>query len=381
MRFLKLIVLPFIILLVISCSTRVHEYLVYVGTYTGKGSEGIYAYRFNPVNGDLRPIGLVAKTENPSFITIGPGGRFLYAVNEIDSFQNKPGGAVSVFAINRESGKLTLLQQVPSLGASPAHLSLDKSGRYLMVANYNGGNAVVFPVERDGKLGQHSAFIQNAGSGPNARRQAGPHAHFIRVSNDNRYVMVADLGIDKVLEYRFNVDNGSLIPVDSGFVKLDPGSGPRHIAFPPPGKFVYVLNELKSTITCFSYEPKSGMMHKMQTISTLPASFAGENTAAEITADANGRFLYVSNRGDNSIVLFRINPDDGRLIPVEWVSSGGKIPRNFELDPTGKWLFVANQDSDNIVLFQVDQSSGQLNQTSQTLRLISPVCINFLKNE
>jgi 6-phosphogluconolactonase len=380
MRFLKFIVLPFIILLLNSCSTRVHEYLVYVGTYTGKGSEGIYAYRFNPSNGDLRPIGLVAKTANPSFITIDPGGRFLYAVNEIDSFQNKPGGAVSVFAINRESGKLTLLQQVSSLGAAPAHLSLDKSGRYLMVANYNGGNAAVFPIGRDGKLGQHSAFIQNAGSGPNASRQAGPHAHFISVTTDNRYVMIADLGIDKVLEYRFNADNGSLTPVDSGFVKLDPGSGPRHIAFPSPGKFVYVLNELNSTVTGFSYEP-TGMMHKMQTISTLPASFAGENTAAEITADANGRCLYVSNRGDNSIILFRINADDGRLNPVEWVSGGGKTPRSFAIDLTGHWLFVANQDSDNIVLFQVDQASGQLNQTSQTLRLISPVCINFLKNE
>ncbi|MEI8005347.1 MAG: lactonase family protein [Bacteroidota bacterium] len=378
---MKFLVLLFITLLGIACSTPGSKQLVFVGTYTGRGSDGIYAYRFNPANGDLKPIGLVAKTENPSFITIDPAGQFLYSVNETDSFQHKPGGAVSVFAINKGSGKLSLLQQISSLGAAPAHLSLDQSGRYLMVANYNGGNAAVFPVGRDGKLGQQTAFNQDAGSGPNANRQAGPHAHFIQATNDNRYVMIADLGIDKVLKFRFNADNGKLIPADSGFVNLNPGSGPRHLAFSPSGKFVYVLNELNSTITWFSFESEAGMMQKKQTISTLPASFMGENTAAEIAADAKGRFLYVSNRGDNSIGLFKINSEEGSLTPVEWVSTGGKTPRSFAIDPTGQWLFAANQDSDNIVLFRIDQASGQLSQTSQTVKLISPVCIKFMMHE
>jgi len=376
-RILNLAFILFPILFLHACSEPHHKCLVFVGTYTGKGSEGIYAYSFNPANGNMKPLGLVAKTENPSFITIDSKGRFLYTVNETDSFHNKQSGAVSVFAINKESGKLTLLQQISSLGAAPAHLSLDKSARYLMVANYNGGNSVVFPVGRDGKLGEHTAFIQNTGSGPNPKRQTGPHAHYIRVTNDNLYVMIADLGIDKILKYRFDAGNGSLFPIDSGFVKLDPGSGPRHIAFPPSGKFIYVLNELSSTITSFSYESETGRMLAKQTISTLPKIFHGENTAAEIALDATGKFLYVSNRGADNIGLFSINSKNGSLTPVEWVSTGGETPRSFEIDPTGHWLFVANQNSDNIVLFRIDQASGQLSQTSQTVKIVSPVCINF----
>jgi 6-phosphogluconolactonase len=369
------ILLP--ILIFHACSPRT-LYLVYVGTYTGHGSDGIYACRFNPENGDLRKIGLAAKTDNPSFIAIDRDGKFLYTVNELDSFENKPTGAVSVCAINRETGALNLRQQISSLGAAPAHLSLDKQGQYLMVANYNGGNVTVFPIERDGKLGPHSAFIQNTGSGINPDRQSGPHAHFIHVTNDNRFVMVADLGIDKVLVFRFNAKTGSLIPVSPGFAKFDPGSGPRHLAFTPSGKYVYVLNELTSTITSFSFDPATGMMEKGLTASTVSKNFSGKNTAAEIVADAKGKFLYVSNRGENNIGLFSINSNDGKLTPVEWISSGGMIPRNIVIDPTGNWLFAANQDSDNIVIFRIDQITGKLIQTSQTSGIDSPVCIRFM---
>jgi 6-phosphogluconolactonase len=355
--------------------------MVYVGTYTGQGSDGIYAYRFNPDNGDLRKVGLVAITDNPSFLTIDSAGRFLYAVNELDSFENKSSGAVSVFAINRETGELDLLQQINSLGAAPAHLSLDKSGRYLMVANYNGGNVAVFPVKRDGLLGLRTSLIQDSGSSVNPDRQAGPHAHFIRVANDNKFAMVADLGIDQVLVFRFDSNTGSLTPADSGIVKLKPGSGPRHIAFSPSGKHTYVLNELTSTVTTFSYEPETGRMLEKQTISALPKNFSGINTAAEIVTDAKGKFLYVSNRGDNSIGLFSINSNDGILTPVEWISSGGKIPRNFEIDPTGQWLIAANQDSDNLVLFRIDQATGRLIQTAQTTGVNSPVCIRFISTK
>ncbi len=378
LRILKLFFLMFPYLLINACSRSGNEYLMYVGTYTGHGSDGIYAYRFNPSNGDLKPVGLVAETVNPSFITIDPGGRFLYAVNEVDSFRNKPTGAISIFAIDRESGRLKLLQQISSLGAAPAHMSLDKSSRYLMVANYNGGNVAVFPIKNDGQLGPQSSFIQNSGSGVNPDRQAGPHAHAIQVTNDNRFVLVADLGIDKVLIDRFDASTGSLMPTDPGFVNLDPGSGPRHITFSPSGKFVYVLNELTSTITTFSFDAETGKMLLGPYISTLPKNFNGFNKAAEISVDAKGHFLYASNRGDNSIGVFSINSSDGSLMLVEWISSGGKTPRNFEIDPTGKWLLVANQDSDNIVIFLIDQVNGKLIQTSQLSGVSSPVCIRFM---
>lgn len=373
---LAFLLLPFLLLQ--ACSSPKKEFLAYVGTYTGHGSDGIYAYRFNPDKGVLTPIGLVAKTDNPSFIAIDSAGQFLYAVNELDSFQNKPTGAVSAFEIDKKSGQLKLLQQISSLGAAPAHLSLDKSGRYLLVANYNGGNAAVFPVAADGQLGLNTALIKDSGSSVNPDRQAGPHAHFIRVTNDNKFVMLADLGIDKIIISRFDANTGSLTPADSGYATLEPGSGPRHIAFTPSGKFVYVLNELTSSITAFSYESETGLMQKKQTLSSLPKNFNGNNSAAEIAVDAKGKYLYVSNRGDNSIGLFSINPDDGSLMPVDWISSGGKAPRHFEIDPTGQWLFAANQESGNIVLFRIDKTTGKLNQISDSTILNSPVCIRFL---
>jgi 6-phosphogluconolactonase len=378
MRILKLafLLLPF--LLMQACSSPKNEFLTYVGTYTGHGSDGIYAYRFNQDKGSLTPIGLVAKTDNPSFIAIDSVGRFLYAVNELDSFQDKPTGAVSVFEINKQSGKLKLLQQVSSLGAAPAHLSIDKSGRYLMVANYNGGNFAVFPIGSNGELGKHTALVQDSGSSVNHDRQQGPHAHFIQATSDNKYVLTADLGMDKILINRFDASTGFLTPANSGYAKPEPGSGPRHIAFGPSGNFVYVLNELTSTITVFTFESETGLMHKKQTLSSLPENFHRYNTAAEIAVDAKGRYLYVSNRGDNSIGLFGINQDDGSLMPIDWTHSGGKSPRHFEIDPTGQWLFAANQDSDNIVLFKIDKESGRLSQISDSTKVVSPVCIRFL---
>jgi 6-phosphogluconolactonase len=351
---------------------------VYVGTYTGKGSEGIYAYRFDPATGETRSLGLAAATDNPSFFAVDPNGRFLYAVNELDTFRNEPTGAVSVFAIDRESGTLKLLQQVPSLGGGPAHLSLDKSARYLMVANYNGGNVAVFPIGNDGRLGRHSAFVQDAGSSVDPERQAGPHAHSIQVTNDNRFALVADLGLDKLFVHRFDADTGSLIPGSPPFVKVDPGAGPRHVAFATSGKFVYVVNEMASTVTVFAYKPGEGTLLRKQTISTLPKNFAGKNTAAEIVVDGKGRFLYVSNRGDDSIAVFSLDPDNGNLKSFERVPSGGKTPRNFVIDPTGKWLFAANQDSNNIQLFQIDQKSGRLTPTSRSLKVVSPVCVRIV---
>jgi 6-phosphogluconolactonase len=257
-------------------------------------------------------------------------------------------------------------------------LSIDKSGRYLLVANYNGGNAAIFPIGSDGQLGLNTALIQDSGSSINSDRQAGPHAHFIQVSNDNKFVLMADLGIDEIVISRFNEKTGFLNPADSNYAKLEPGSGPRHLAFAPSGKFVYVLNELTSTITVFSFDAETGKMQIKKTLSSLPENFKGNNSAAEIAVDAKGKYLYVSNRGDNSIGLFRINPDDGSLLPVDWISSGGKAPRHFEIDPTGQWLFAANQNSDNIVLFRINQDNGRLQLISDTTKLVAPVCVRFL---
>jgi len=362
----------------LSCESENNKYLVFIGTYTGNGSEGIYSFKFNPETGDISSTELSSVTDNPSFIAIDPCGQFLYAVNELDTFKNEPTGAVSVFKIDCESGKLKLIQQVSSLGGAPAHLSLDKSGKFLLVANYNGGNFSVFPINNDGKLGKHSAFVQNAGSSVNPERQSAPHAHFIQVTDDNRFVMVADLGLDKILIFQFDAANGLLKPNDPDFISVDTGAGPRHFVFTPSGKYFFVLNELSSTITVFDFDATTAALQSKQTISTLPQNFNGTNTAAEILVDSKGKFLYASNRGNDSIVQFSIDPITGILTPVAWVSSGGKTPRNFAIDPSGEWLFSANQNSNNILLFRIDNESGRLMNTDQVINVGSPVCISFM---
>ncbi len=361
-----------------GCTTTDQEYLVYVGTYTGKGSDGIYAYRFNPANGALTPIGLAAKTENPSYLVIDAQRKFLYAVNELGNYEGQSTGAISVFSIDHASASLTLLQQVSSLGAAPCHLSFDQSGRYLMVANYTGGDAAVFPIGDNGQLGAATAFIQSSGSSADTLRQAGPHAHAIQPTPDNRFVMITDLGTDKVLTFRLNSETGSLEAHDSLQTSLSPGSGPRHLVVSSSGTFAYVINELTSTVSCFARDPETGKMEHRQTMSILPDDFSGGNTAAEITMSGDGKFLYVSNRGHDSIGIFSIAPDDGSLNSIEWVSSGGKTPRHFEIDPTGKWLLAANQNSNNLILFEIDQNTGRLLLKEQTRQVNSPVCVRFV---
>jgi 6-phosphogluconolactonase len=357
------------------------RYLVYVGTYTDKDSKGIYAFKFDPASGMTEPIGLAAETQNPSFLAVDSNGKFLYAVNEVDIFNGAMTGGVSTFAIDRDSGKLTLLQQLSSAGAGPAHISLDKTGRYVLVANYDGGNIAVFPINKDGQLGPRTAFVQHAGSSLNKERQATPHAHEIQVSNDNQFVLVADLGIDELLVYRFDASTGSLTPNHPAFVKVSPGSGPRHFAIASSGKFVYLVNEMSSTIDVFSLNRSSGQLHKEQTVSTLPRDFKGENTTAEIATDSSGKFLYVSNRGDNSIAVFAIDQQNGKLSFVERTPTGGKTPRHFALDPAGKWMFVENQDSGTINIFAIDAAGGKLSATSHTLKVSSPVCVVFVPLE
>jgi len=353
------------------------KYLFYVGTYTDHGSKGVYAYRFDSATGESTSLGLAAESTAPSFLAIGPNGRFLYAVNEISKFNGQPTGAVSAFAVQPESGKLTLLNQVPSRGEGPAHIALDRTGKYALVSNYDAGSIAVFPLLQDGRLGEATAFVQHKGSSVNKERQEGPHAHAVAFSPDNRFVVVADLGLDQLLVYRFDAAAGTL-GSDSQIVRAVPGAGPRHLVFDATGRHLYVINEMQSTVVTYAYDAANGTLSELQIVSALPKGFARTSEAAEIEMHSSGRFIFASNRGDDSIAVFGVNTKDGTLTPVEIDSTGGKTPRNFVLDPTGAWLLVANQDSDDIVVFRINPSTGHLTRSGPEMHAPSPVCVRFV---
>jgi 6-phosphogluconolactonase len=355
-------------------------YLVYVGTYTGPTSKGIYFFRFDPASGKTTTPDLAAETINPSFLAADASGHFLYAVNEVSDYQGQKTGAVTAFSIDRKSGKLTLLNQVCSRGAGPCHVSLDKNDKYVLVANYDSGTVAVFPVLKDGRLGEASAFVQHTGHGPDPERQKGPHAHQIQVSPDNRFALAADLGLDKLLIYKFDPSQGTLAANNPAFAEVDAGSGPRHFAFTPDGRFVYVLEEMQSAVSSFAYDAQTAALRKFQTISSLPKGFNGTKEAAEIVVHPSGKFVYASNRGHDSIAVFAV-AHDGKLSTVEHVLTGGKTPRGFALDPTGSYLFVGNQQSNNIVVFRIDQKTGRLKATGRVLETPTPVSLEFVAAE
>lgn len=357
-------------------SSRPRHFL-YVGTYTDKGAKGIYVYRYNAASGQLSDSQVAAETANPSFITIDDNHRFLYAVNEIQKYQGESSGGVSAFAIE-PSGHLRFLNEVASGGADPCYVSLDKNGKYVLVANYTGGSVSVFPVQQDGSVGAATAFIQHKGSGPNRERQEAAHAHWIEASPDNRFAIAADLGLDELLVYHFDATTGKLTANDPPFAKTEPGAGPRHVAFARNGKFAYAINELQSTVTVFAYDAANGILDPLQTISTLPKEFSGENTAAEIAVHPNGRFLFASNRGHDSIAVFSIDKANGTLRLVDNFSVKGRTPRNFVIDPTGSRLLVANQDTGNIVTFRINRSTGRLTATGRQVKVPAPVCLKFM---
>jgi len=365
-------------------SQQKHKYLMYVGTYTaeaGSTSKGIYAYGFDRDTGELTPLGLAAETTNPSFLAVHPNHRFLYAVNETGNYNGQKSGAVSAFAIDRATGKLTFLNQMASKGADPCYIVVDKTGKFVLVANYTGGSVAVFPVLEDGRLGEASSFIQHTGHGSDPERQEGPHAHSIDLSPDNRFAIVDDLGLDETLVYRFDSAKGSLSLNDpqvyTTLAKADPGAGPRHFAFHPNGKFAYVVNEMGSTVSVFSYDSSGGVLRRLQTISAIPQDFSGHKEAAEIQVHPSGKFLYASNRGHNSIVGYRIDPSTGSLSVIGFATQGISFPRNFAIDPNGKWLYVANQKSDTIVQFEINPETGELKPTGQVTPSITPVAIVF----
>jgi len=366
------------------------NYLLYVGTYTNTGSKGIYAYRYDAGSGTLSPLGLAAETESPSFLAVAAGHTFLYAVNEVHDYKGESSGGVTAFAIDRKTGKLRELNEVASRGADPCYIALDKSGKYVLVANYNGGNVAVFPLSADGHIGEASSVVQDEGAvGPNKERQEKAHAHWIETSARNRFAYVADLGLDRVLIYKFDAATGKLTRGESAgspdakkffSATLNPGSGPRHVVFSGDGNFMYALGELDSTVTVFANDAKE-TYGSIQKISVLPPGFPGKNDAAEIAIHPGGKFLYTSNRGDDSIAVFAIDQSTGKLSFVERVPSGGKTPRNFAVDPQGTHLLVANQDSGTIVEFRIDPATGKLTALGEVARGPSPVCLVFVEQD
>jgi 6-phosphogluconolactonase len=359
-------------------SAATDDTLVYVGTYTRAGSEGIYAFRFDEERGTLSPIGLAARTSNPSFLAVHPNGRWVYAVNEDEVYQGADSGSVSAFAIDRASGRLTPLNQRSSRGGAPCHISIDRTGRYALVANYGAGSVAALPIGSDGRLGEATSVVQHTGSGTNPDRQGGPHAHAIVVDDGNRFVLAADLGIDKVLVYRFDAERGTLSANDPPGAALTPGSGPRHIVFAPSGRWLYAINELTSTITAFGWDRDRGVLTSGPTVSTVPSAFTGANTTAELAAHPSGRFVYGSNRGHDSIAVFSADPGTGALSAVGHVPTGGRTPRNFALDPQGRWLVAANQDSSSLVVYRVDEKTGALDRIGDPAVVTLPVCVLFV---
>jgi 6-phosphogluconolactonase len=349
---------------------------VFVGTYTGPKSKGIYRVELDPAAGKLGEPELAAETKNPTFLAIHPSHRFLYAVSEIGNFGAKNTGGVSAFALD-DNGRLTALNQQPSGGAGPCHLITDKAGKHVLVANYGGGSAAVLPVGNDGRLGEPTSVVQHKGKGTNPARQEGPHGHSINLSPDNRFAFVADLGLDKVFIYRFDGEKGTLTANDPAFVEMAPGAGPRHFAFHPNGKFAYAINELNSTVTAMSYDAERGALTKIESVSTLPAGYKGNTTTAEVVVHPSGKFLYGSNRGHDSIAVFRVDAETGKLTAAGHQGAGIKVPRNFAIEPTGKFLLVANQNGDSIVVFRIDPESGKLTPTGHTAKVPAPVCLRF----
>ena len=371
--------LPFVFGRIEAQPANARPYLVYVGTYTTKtASKGIYAFRYDANSGKLTPVAVAAETQDPSWVAVHPNGKFLYAVNE-----GGKNSMVGAFSLDAKSGKLTLLNQLPALGEDPCYLSFDRSGKYIFVANYTSGNVVVFPIEADGKLGAATANVRDEGTlGPNKERQEGAHAHWMEASAGNRYAYVSDLGLDKILIYQFDAASGKLVNPDAKqqdafSAALAPGSGPRHVAFSRNGNFMYVLSELQSTVTVFANDARE-KYRAVQTISALPKDFSGRNDAAEIALHPNGKFLYASNRGHESIALFKVDRGTGKLTAAGDFSVQGKEPRHFAIDPLGNYLLAEDQLSNKIVTLRIDQKTGALTPTGDSVEVPSPVCLVFL---
>jgi 6-phosphogluconolactonase len=350
------------------------NYIAYVGTGGGNRSKGIYAFRFDSKTGKLDPLGLVGETSRSSFVALHPSGKYLYSVAEANG-----GGAVSAFSIEASSGKLTLLNTVSSRGAGPCYVRVDTTGKSLLVANYGGGSVAVMGIEPDGRLLESTSFVKHEGAVFDIKRQGGPRAHSFNPSPDNRFAVAADLGLDRLLVYRFDAANARITPNEPPFAKVAPRSGPRHFAFHPNGRYAYAINEIACTVTAFRYDAKAGVLTEIETASTLPkdVNVTDALSTAEVQVHPSGRFLYGSNRVHDTIAVFSI-AKDGRLTLIENVPTLGKIPRNFGIDPTGSFLLAANQDSNTIVVFRIDKTTGRLKPAGQKVEVPAPMCVKFL---
>lgn len=357
---------------------RAPHYWVFVGTYTGKKSQGIYKVLLDSGSGKfISKIEVAAETTSPSFLAIHPKQTHLFAVGEISNFKGGKGGGVSSFTLDPSTGNLKLINQQSSVGSGPCHITCDAAGKNVLVANYGGGSTTVLPFDKDGKLGEPTAFVQHKGSSVNKGRQEAPHAHSVNLDAANRFAFVADLGLDKVMIYKYDSEKGTITANDPASVDLAPGDGPRHFAFHPNGKFAYVNNELTSSLTAMAYDAEKGSFKKLNTLSTLPKETKG-NSTAETVVHPNGKFVYTSNRGHNSIASFEI-AESGEIKAIGHQGAGVNVPRNFNIDPSGQWMIVANQAGDSIIVLKIDPKTGQLTPTDQKAEVGSPVCIKFVR--
>jgi 6-phosphogluconolactonase len=381
-RIIICIALSLLALTALTTTTRAADpakLWVYIGTYTSGGvSKGIYLMELDTTTGALTSKGLAAETKDPSFLAIHPSKKYLYAVGEVAEFQGKQTGAVTAFSIDQQTGKLTPLNAQSSGGTGPCHVVVDKEGRCALVANYGGGSVASLPIQQDGKLGEPASVIQHKGSSVNKSRQEAPHAHSINVDPANHFAFAADLGLDKVIVYKLDTAKGTLTPNEPPAALVAPGSGPRHFAFHPSGKYAYVINEMLCTVTAFSYDPEKGVLKEIQTITTLPHEVKAGYSTAEVVVHPSGKFLYGSNRGHHSIAVFSIDETTGKLTAAGHQGEGIKTPRNFNVDPTGKFLLVANQDGDSVVVFRIDPQTGALKPTGSPVAVPKPVCVRFL---
>ncbi|HMB24321.1 MAG TPA: lactonase family protein [Anaerolineales bacterium] len=349
--------------------------ILFVGTYTeheGSQSKGIYVYRMDPTSGKLTFEWEAKGVLNPSFLDLHPQRNFLYAVNEVGSFAGEEGGGVSAFAVEPESGELTLLNAYSSRGKDPCYISIEQTGRFALVANYSSGTVAMLPIQPDGGLGPATDMVQHTGSSVDPKRQTAPYAHCIRPDPTNRFAIATDLGADKLLIYRMDLENGKLNK--HAEVNVQPGAGPRHVAFHPNGQYMYLLNELNSTVIVYRYH--NGNLDEIQTIATLPEDYKGENLCADL--HIQGNYLYASNRKHDSIVWYRIEESTGQLTYQGRIASGGREPRGFVIDPSGSFLLAAHERSDNIVVFRIDAATGSLSRTGQEAKLSKPVCLRFV---
>ncbi len=352
------------------------SYWVFLGTGSNK-SKGIYRVEFDSATGKLGKVEVAAEAVNPGFLAIHPKNTHLFAVGSITNAEGKKVDGVMSFTLDAKTGELKAINQQPSIGGGPCHINCDREAKHVLVANYGGGSTTVLPFDTDGKLSVASSFVQHKGTSVDKGRQSAPHAHSVNLDAAGKFAMVADLGLDKVLVYKYDSATGKISPNDPPSVDTPPGGGPRHFAFHPSGKFAYVCNEMASSVTAMTYDSSKGEFKTLNTVTTLPKEHKG-NSTAETVVHPNGKFVYVSNRGHNSIAIFAIDEKSGEVKAMGHQGEGINIPRNFNIDPTGKWMIVGNQAGNSIVVFEVDAKTGQLKTTDQKAEVPAPICVRFV---